>query len=196
MYPLTEIGVGLAFLFSYVFWPVDLVGLHAIVMFAVWLSAVVIMAGLFLFDVRWYLLPNKLVYPLIALGAIWAVLDVVNRGITLGVLLEYVLALIVGAGVFGLLYAWSRGKWIGDGDIRFGVAIGLFAGSPLEAWLCIFLASVLGIIASIPLLLKTKKNKRLKLKMPFGPALIVALYITVLFGAQLISWYKENILYL
>jgi leader peptidase (prepilin peptidase) / N-methyltransferase len=196
VYPLTEISVGISFLFSYIFWPVGLVDFYTTAMFVVWLSAVVAMAGLFLFDMRWYLLPNKLIRPLIVFGLVWAVLDVLNRGMTIGIIFEYVSAVIVGAGVFLILYVISKGKWIGDGDIRLGVAIGLFTGNPFEAWLVIFIASMLGLIASIPTIVKLKKKRRLNIKIPFGPVLILGLYITVMFGAQIIEWYKTNILYL
>jgi len=195
-YPLTELFVGLAFLFSYVFWPHSLSGFLPISMFIVWLIALVVMAGLFLFDIRWFLLPNKLIRPLIGLGLIWMVLDIAKDGVSVSIVVSYVLAVLVGAGVFLLLYMMSSGRWIGDGDIRLGVAIGLFAGSPLEAWFCIFLASVIGVLASTPLVLRTKKNKRLKLKIPFGPVLIIALYFTVLFGSQILDWYKAEVLYL
>lgn len=195
-YPLTELGVGIAFTFSYIFWPQNLSGILSIAIFVVWLAAIVVMTGLFLFDIRWYLLPNKLVKPLIGLGVVWALLDVLNQGTTVSIILNYVFAIAIGAGIFWLLYMWSRGKWIGDGDIRLGVAIGLFTGSVFEAWLTIFLASVIGIIVSLPLILKTNKTKRLKLKIPFGPLLIAALYITVLFGESIIEWYKSTILYL
>ncbi len=195
-YPLTELGVGLAFLASFVFWPYELIGFYSIAMFVVWLSTIVVMTGLFIFDMRWFLLPNKLVRPLIGLGLIWALLDVLNKGIGTGLVANYVLAVMVGAGIFWALYLVSKGKWIGDGDIRLGVAIGLFTGSPIGAWLCIFLASIIGILASLPLLIKTKNSKRLKLKIPYGPMLIIALYITVLAGDKIIDWYKVNILFL
>lgn len=195
-YPAVELGVGIAFLLSYVFWPYELASTLSIVQFIVWLVAIVLLAGLFIFDVRWFLLPNKLVRPLIALGLLWAVLDITNQGVSYWIVLNYVLAIVIGAGVFLALYLLSKGKWIGDGDIRLGVAIGLFSGSPLEAWMTISLASVLGIVAALPYLKKTEMNKRMKLKIPFGPVLIIALYITVLFGASLIDWYKLNVLYL
>jgi prepilin signal peptidase PulO-like enzyme (type II secretory pathway) len=196
MYPLTEIAVGLAFLFSYVLWPVELVDFYTTAMFVVWLIAVVVMSALFIYDLRWFLLPNKLVRPLMGLGLVWAVFDVLEKGVSAIILLEYILAVLVGAGVFWFLYVISKGKWIGDGDIRLGIAIGLFTGNPFEAWMVIFLASVFGLLASIPTLVKLKKKKRLKLKIPFGPVLILGLYITVLFGEQIITWYKVNILYL
>lgn len=196
IYPLTELAVGLAFVLSYIYWPENLNGFSAISMFIIWLVAIVMMAGLFLFDIRWFILPNKLVKPLIGLGVVWAVIDISNKGLSIGIILNYLLAIAVGAGIFWLLYTFSKGKWIGDGDIRLGIAIGLFTGSLLEAWFTLFMASVIGIIVSLPLILKTKKSKRLKLKIPFGPLLIVALYITVLFGESIIEWYKTSVLFL
>jgi prepilin signal peptidase PulO-like enzyme (type II secretory pathway) len=195
-YPLTEFFVGLAFLFSYLYWPNTLSGFLSIAMFVVWLVALVVMAALFVFDIRWFILPNKLIRPLIALGVIWMIMDIATQGLSVGIVVNYTLAVLVGAGLFLLLFVASKGKWIGDGDIRLGVAIGLFAGNPLGAWFCIFLASTIGVLASIPILFKTKKNKRLKLKIPFGPVLIIALYFTVLFGTQIIDWYKLEVLYL
>lgn len=196
IYPLTELTVGFAFLISYIFWPYELTGINSILAFAIWLCAVVLMSGLFLFDVRWFLLPNKLVRPLIALGLVWATLDIFKQGLSSSILIDYGLAIAVSAGLFLLMFVISKGAWIGDGDIRLGVAIGLFVGGPLEAWLVIFLASVLGVVFSLPLVFKSKKSKRLKLKIPFGPMLIIALYITVLFGTEIIDWYKATILYL
>jgi leader peptidase (prepilin peptidase)/N-methyltransferase len=195
-YPLVELGVGLAFIISYIFWPYDLTGTLAVVQFVVWLAAIVLLAGLFVFDMRWFLLPNKLVRPLIALGVVWALLDVASQGISYTIAMNYIFAIAASAGVFWVLYVGSRGKWIGDGDVRLAVAIGLFTGSPAEAWMTVFIASVLGILVALPHIKKTKKKKRLKLKIPFGPVLIVALYVTVLFGAGVIDWYKLNVLYL
>jgi len=195
-YPVAELGVGLSFLVSYFYWPYELTSAIAIAQFIVWLISCVLLAGLFIFDVRWFLLPNKLVRPLIVLGIIWMVLDFKSQGLSYTVIIDYILAVLVGAGLFFVLYKASKGRWIGDGDIRLGVAIGLFTGTLLEAWMVLFLASVLGIVVAIPFLKKTDKKKRMKLKIPFGPMLIAALYCTVLFGAAIIEWYKLNILYL
>ena len=196
-YPLTELSLGLALVVSYVFWPVELSGV-ALAQFAVWVFALVLMCGLFVFDVRWYLLPNKLVYPLIGLGVAWAFLDIYDKGFSAGLLLDIVLAIVVGAGLFLFLFLVSKGAWIGDGDIRFGVAIGLFTGVWTVAWLTLFVASVIGLLIAVPVLLasKNKKKSKLKLKVPFGPMLIVALYISVLFGSRLIDWYSTNFLLL
>jgi prepilin signal peptidase PulO-like enzyme (type II secretory pathway) len=195
-YPLVELSVGAAFVISYVFWPIELSTVSTTLQFIMWLLSLVLLSGLFIFDMRWYLLPNKLVRPLIGLSFVWAFLDITEQGLSYGIFVNYLLAVAVSAGIFLALYLLSSGKWIGDGDVRLAIAIGLFTGSLLEAWLAIFIASVLGIIVALPIMKKTKTEKRLKLKIPFGPVLILALYVTVLFGAGVINWYKLNILYL
>jgi len=155
------------------------------------------MTSLIIFDIKWYLLPNKLVRPLILLGLLWVVADFINKGITSALFIQYALSLVVSAGIFGLMFVYSKGKWIGDGDVRLGVAVGLFAGTPILSWLTIFIASVLGILLGLPTILKRKgvKNK-LKLKIPFGPVLILALIIVVLFGQLMVNWYSANVLLL
>ena len=197
-YPLTELVTGLAFVTSFVFWPHSLNSAADVLLLVVWLFAVVLMVGLFLFDIRWFLLPNKLVYPLILSGVVWVILRLVQQGFTLSAVVDVALAVGVGAGVFLALFIGSSGKWIGDGDIRFGVAIGLFTGVWTQAWLTIFLASLIGLVVAVPVILKPtkKKKKKLQLKIPFGPMLIIALFITVLFGAQIIDWYTAEILLL
>jgi len=195
MYPLAEIALSAIFVISYIFWPIELSDLISYSQFAVWLCALVLMCILFIYDLRWFKLPFKIVNPLIGLGVVWAILDGVQQGFSSGLIINYILGILVGAGVFQLLYSLSSGRWIGDGDIRLGFAIGLFAGSPLEAWLVIFTASILGLLLAAPSVLKTK-TKRMKLKMPFGPPLLLALWLCVLFGAQIIEWYKVNVLYL
>ena len=129
VYPLVELAVGLVFVVSYVFWPYSLDTAAEIWRLALWFGGVVLMTGLFIFDLRWYLLPNKLVYPLIIISAVWALningIDILSfEKVT-----QYVSAVAVGAGFFSVLYWASKGKWIGDGDIRLGVAIGLFSGT-------------------------------------------------------------------
>lgn len=195
-YPLVELGLGLAYVVSYAFWPYELSGVTSIATFVIWLCALVPLTALILFDIRWYLLPTKLIQPLVVLGIIWMSIDIFNGGFESSKLLGYVLALLVSAGFFYILHIVSDGKWIGDGDVRFGVVIGLFTGNPFYAWFCLFLASLLGLIISVPVLSKSKKKNKLKLKIPFGPVLITALFITVLFGTPLVDWYKETILLL
>jgi prepilin signal peptidase PulO-like enzyme (type II secretory pathway) len=193
-YPLAELACGLAFLLSYIFVPYELSG-YGLAVFGLWLFGLVIMASLVVFDLRWFLLPNKLVYPLQITALIHWIIITTNNAIPLSKdLMNIGLTLLVSSGIFYLLHIFSSGRWIGDGDVRLGVAMGLFLSSPSVAWLAIFVASLSGVIIAIPSLVKSKKA--LKMKLPFGPMLIVGLVFTYLFGAQIIDWYSSTFLYL
>jgi leader peptidase (prepilin peptidase)/N-methyltransferase len=193
-YPLVELTTGFAFLASWLFLPYNLTG-SGVILLALWLIGTVVMMGLAVFDFRWYLLPNKLVYPLIALAGLHRIVEMSSSQDALWrSLVSTLLALLVSAGVFWILHVSSKGKWIGDGDVRLAVAMALFLGGPAEVWLAIFVASVSGVIISLPQIKKSKKA--LKMKLPFGPLLLFGLYFSYLFGSSIIDWYSRTFLYL
>lgn len=191
-YPLVEVLTAGLFVFSYVFWPF---GWEAagIFQFAVWLVMLVGFMAMAVYDTRWQILPSKIIYPLGILAFIQVVvLTIVNR--------EPKELLIAAAGVVclgGLFYALfqlSDGKWIGGGDVRLGVVLGLLVGGPGNAILVLFFASALGTIVSLPSLLQ--KKSALKRRVAFGPFLLLATVIVYLFGSSLINWYKQRFLLL
>lgn len=194
-YPSVELALGLVFTLSYIYWPEQLVSGYEIARLVIWLLATVVMAGLVIFDVKWYLLPNKLVYPLILLSLSWVYVDALENGVNYGTIVDYGLSILVASGFFLMLYVVSKGKWIGDGDIRLGVAIGLFTGSAVQSWLVLFLASIIGLAVSVPVLFSNRGVKsKMKLQIPFGPMLIFALIIVILFGQNIVEWYSSDIL--
>lgn len=196
-YPLTELLLGVIFTVSYLVWPYEVSTSAEIALFITWLASLVLLCGLFVYDLRWFILPNKLVYPLIAVSAVFALLYTYSFGVfNLETLVSYLLSIFVAAGFFLLLYVLSQGKWIGDGDIRLGVAIGLFTGNWIASWLVIFTASLIGVLLVVPAIIRKNKKQILKLKVPFGPLLITGLYITVLYGQKIIEWYANEVLVL
>jgi prepilin signal peptidase PulO-like enzyme (type II secretory pathway) len=140
------------------------------------------------------LLPNKIVYPLIGLGMVQMVVVTVLFDGGWNYLFGSLAGMAVAGGIFYVLFQVSDGKWIGGGDVKLGYALGLLLASPTLAFLMLFTASVLGVIAAIPGLL-TKKLAATS-RIPFGPFLIIATVIVMLFGTATISWYKQHILYL
>ena len=82
----------------------------------------------------------------------------------------------------------ARGKWIGGGDIRLGLLMGVILGWPLTA-LALMLAYIAGAVASIPLILA--KKKKLASKVPFGTYLTLATFVTMYWGAEILGWYLE-----
>ena len=43
-----------------------------------------------------------------------------------------------------------KGEWIGGGDVKLGLILGLLAGTPLKAMLMLFIASLIGTLAAVP----------------------------------------------
>ncbi len=190
-YPLVELTTAAIFAVSYAFWPQFFdTGLQAAI-FAVWLMFIVMFMALAVYDLRWFLLPDRVVFPLMGLAAFEAVLVAVSTHDAAS-LIKAVLGALVISGTFWILFQVSAGKWIGGGDVKLAVVLGLLAGTPLKALLIIFAASIIGTIFSIPILLKGKKA--MKVQVPFGPFLLAATVVVVLFGASIIDWYTRRLM--
>lgn len=191
-YPLVELLTACLFVFSYAFWPSTIYHLPFTIYFSVWLGLLVILVALSVYDLKWMLLPDKLV----AITTFLAVAFVAAKSLTDFNLQTSVFNPIWGvlciAGLFYALFQISGGKWIGGGDVKLGVPLGLIVGGPINALLVIFIASLLGTVVGIPTLV-TAKNKA-KARIPFGPFLIAAAIIVFLFGNSLITWYKNQFL--
>ncbi|MCX6796571.1 MAG: prepilin peptidase, partial [Candidatus Falkowbacteria bacterium] len=77
-------------------------------------------------------------------------------------------------------------KWIGGGDIRLGLLIGLALGWP-KAVLAIFLAYFIGSIVALVLILN--KKKQWSSQIPLGIFLSTATIITLFWGEEILKWY-------
>jgi prepilin signal peptidase PulO-like enzyme (type II secretory pathway) len=185
--PLVELTTALLFALSYVSWPLALTGLGA-VQFGFWLVFVVFFVALAVYDLRWFLLPNKLVFPLVALAGLQVLVVAVAEG-SWAALWQPVAAAGVIFGLFYGLFQVSKGQWIGGGDVKLALALGLIVGTPVRAFMVIFFASLLGTLVSLPLLAQGKKG--LKVHIPFGPYLLVATAVVVLYGADVVDWYTK-----
>jgi leader peptidase (prepilin peptidase)/N-methyltransferase len=130
-YPLVEALTAVLFALSYAWWPLELHG-AGLVQFVFWLGFVVAFVALAVYDLKWFLLPDKIVYPLIGAAAVEVItVAIMQHGVH--VLLDAALGALVISGVFYLLFQVSGGKWIGGGDVKLAVVLGLLAGTPLKA---------------------------------------------------------------
>jgi prepilin signal peptidase PulO-like enzyme (type II secretory pathway) len=185
--PLVELGVGAYFILSYLLWPVALDSTYAWFDFSLWLAYGVGLAILFVYDLKWYLLPDRVVWPLVALGTIDFIARCIQQNLTLGQFFaEAVLALTVITGLYGILHILSRGKWVGLGDVKLGAFMGLALGWQVAA-VSVFLANMIGCLVVLPGLIlgKLKRDSQV----PFGPFLIAGFVITGILGQQLLDWY-------
>jgi leader peptidase (prepilin peptidase)/N-methyltransferase len=206
-YPLVELVTAALFTGSYLFWPSSLVAgklscpspqlfrgaaLHSEVYFGLWLVLLVGLMALVVYDLRWFLLPNRLIYPLSVVAGLMALLSIASADRPLAALLNLVLAVGVGGGLFYVLFQVSGGKWIGGGDVKLGWLLGLVVGTPARSVLFIFMAALLGTLISLPLL-AAHRLKRTSV-VPFGPLLIIGAIVTQVFGTAILHWYRHTFL--
>ncbi len=186
-YPLVEAVTAGLFVGSYIFWPHELSG-WGLASFALWLVLLVGLVALTVYDLRWMLLPNRILFPLYGVAAAY-VLTMLASEPSLDSLIGYMGGVLIGGGVFYLLFQVSGGKWIGGGDVKLGFLLGAVVGSTALALMFLFIGSFLGALVSVPLLLsgKVKRNSRI----PFGPFLIASAIIVVLFGSDLVDLYLD-----
>lgn len=186
--PVVELLLPVLFVASYLFWPQPMQG-AGLYEFVFWLVFLVGFVSLAVYDLKWFLLPDKVVFPLIGL----AVVQVTGRFVFFGGTWQDLLGSLLGAavisGLFLVIYTISRGAWIGFGDVKLAVALGLLAGGALPALLVLFIASLFGTVAALPLVAAGKANR--KSHLPFGPMLIAGLIVVVLFGQAMIDWYAD-----
>lgn len=192
-YPLVEAVMALLFVGSYFWWPYA-IDERGIWLLAVWLTSLVGLTALVVYDLKWMLLPNRIVFPIILISTVGVIGDVLLSNNSLHVLLKALASSLIAGGIFYVLFQISGGKWIGGGDVKLGFALGLLLAGPAEAFLMLFFASILGLFFSLPVVFL--KRTKLSSQIPFGPFLIAATVIVKLFGASLITWYARTYMYL
>jgi len=190
---MVELTMAAVFVISYLFWPVSFSGHGQWLPFAAWLAAAVGLLALLVYDFRWMILPNRILYPTLAVAAAgrlsYILLFVSDKAHELELL---GLGLLVSSGLFWLLFLVSSGRWIGFGDVRLGLITGTLLATPAKSLLMLFLASVLGTAFIAPAV--ATGRAKMTSRMPYGPFLIIATGVVMLFGQSLITWYQNHLL--
>lgn len=182
-YPLVEAGTSLLFLAT-----VEVVGVRWLLPAYLWFGGVTM--ALVLTDLDHKRLPNRIVYPGVAVGAVllgagsvadanWpSFLRALGGGVVYFVGL-YLLALVARGG-FGM------------GDVKMAALLGMFTA--YVSWrvlaAAVFLAFGIGGAVAIGLMVLRKRNR--KDEIPFGPSMIVASWIAISYGETLVSWWLRR----
>lgn len=185
--PALEIGMAVFFVASYIFWPYPLDSFFALLHFAIWLVAGVGLATLFVYDMRWYLLPNNVVFPLIGLGLLNAFIVLADRQFSLPQVANVLYSCAILSGLYYFIYVISKHQWVGFGDVKLGLVLALLLVDFQLSVLALFLANLVGTIVYLPLMVRGRIKGQTHI--PFGPLLITGWFISGLFGANIIAWY-------
>jgi len=143
------------------------------------LFAVSVLVFLFVFDLRYYLLPDIVTIP--------ATIIILILSLLIGVpWWSLLVAVAIGAGFFALQFVVSKGKWIGGGDIRFGALMGALLAWP-NILVGLFFAYLIGAIVGG--LLLAIGRKKMGSQLPFGTFLAIGTTIGLWWGNGIINIY-------
>ncbi len=183
-YPLVELATGI--LSVLIFWifnfGFDLAfGFWNLIFYLVIACFLII---IFVYDLKHYIIPDKIIYPAITLALIFNFqLSIFNQ---FSILKFSIYSALGAAAFFGAIVLMSRGKWMGVGDVKLAFFMGLFLGFP-NILIALFLAFFIGAIIGIGLIISGKKT--LKSEVPFGPFLVVGTFTALFWGQAIINWY-------
>ncbi len=189
--PLIELGMMAFFLISYAIWPQPFEGASLdTIAFILWLGFGTMLIGLFAYDLKWFLLPDQLVFPSMVLAAVLAEIHVVQAGDAATAILSLNIGIAILSGLYLLIYSagnYAGRQWIGFGDVKLGLVLALALADWKLALLTLFLANLIGCFIVLPLMAKGKLARANRI--PFGPLLIAGFFLTVVFGQSIIDWY-------
>lgn len=190
--PLIELGTAAFFVGSYLLWPYPLDSSLEIGRLVIWLLSGVGLAILFSYDAKWFLLPDGINYALIGLGAASALLTIAGAADTFSAITNVAGSVALTGGLYAILYYVSRGKWVGFGDVKLSIGLGLLLADWQLAFLSIFAANLIGcLLVIVPLIRGSLKPTS---QVPFGPLLILGTIIAQLAGPAILDWYIITLL--
>jgi prepilin signal peptidase PulO-like enzyme (type II secretory pathway) len=144
---------------------------------------------IFVYDLKHYIIPDKIIYPAIAIVLIFNFQffpPIAGSRFGGTIFNSSILSGLGAAAFFFLLWLISRGQWMGFGDVKLSFFMGLFLSWP-NILAALFSAFFIGAIIGIGLIIAGKKT--LKSQVPFGPFLVIGTFIALFWGQNLINWY-------
>jgi len=188
-YPAVEIFTALLFLaIFHLFYPLS--GILEVFIFLLVLFCFSSLMFIFVYDLKHYIIPNKIIYPAILAALIFVFLKAFfYEGLDL--LINHLLSAVFTFSFFFLIYYFTRGRGLGFGDVRYAFFMGLFLGYPFVV-VGLFFSFVIGAIIGTSLIVLKVKGRRDMI--PFGPFLVLGTFIAFFWGDIIINWYLSLIL--
>lgn len=188
-YPLTELIVGLEFMWIYWLLTVNFKffgsweGFYSLALLVYWLILFSGSLAIAIYDWKYYLIADEVLWPLIGVALLRLIFSYQWQ----------VLPVALGSAAFmGLIWLITKGKGLGGGDIKLGLFLGLVLGWP-KILVAYFIAFLTGSIVGVILILV--KRKRFKDKIAFGPFLLLGMLTAKLWGETIWQWYQKVLLF-
>lgn len=169
-YPLVELANGVLYILAFLKF-----GLSMEMIFYCLLSSILFVIAVIDFEHK--IIPNELLIVAFVLGIIFHIFS--------GGFLSSVIGFFAVSVLLYIIAILSKGG-IGGGDIKMMAAFGFCIGWQ-NILLSLFIASIIGSLVAIYLLVFKKYGR--KTEVPFGPFLAIGIYISILYGTQLINGY-------
>lgn len=133
-----------------------------------------------------FIIPDKIIIPAIGLALLCGIFF--KRGELPNLLIT---GLVLG-GIFAIIFIVSHGKWLGFGDVKLLILIGLLFGYPL-GFLILLISIWIGALWGIGLM--TLKRATMKTALPFGIFLSIVSIIFIIFHpASEENWLSQILL--
>lgn len=185
-YPLVELVTGLIFALIFSFLGgIDLIlnfkleTVFGLIAYAVFSSFLIV---IFVYDLKHYLILDKVLLPAFLFTLI-SILILEGENI-----LYHLLASMIFGFFLFFIYYFSKGKWMGGGDVKLAFLLGLMVGFP-EIFFTFFTTFVLGALVSIALMIFGKK--RMKDRMPLGTFMTLAAFLSFFVARVVVEWYLK-----
>ena len=202
-YPLVELATGILFVLTAYNLQLTIYNLKDLFVVSYLLLVVNCLLVIFVYDLKHYIIPDKIIYPAIAVAFLyqiisnfqwvaggWRLISITNFQFLITNFYHPFLSAVGAALFFLFIVLISRGKWMGVGDIKLAFLMGLVLGFP-NILVALFSAFLLGAIIGIGLIISGKKT--LKSEVPFGPFLVTGTFIALFWGQEIINWYAKSL---
>lgn len=176
-YPLVELITALLFMFTFI--KESASPDFPLLLLRDWFLIITLVI-IFVYDLRWQLIP---------VNVLW-VMSVFMLAVNILLGHDYMAVIffgLIGGAFFLIQYLATGKKGVGEGDIWFGLFLGI--AFPTAGQLILLMLSSYCIGSIIALILVIFQHKKFKTRIALGPFLAIGALITLFFSNSLIEWY-------
>lgn len=179
-YLLTELLTGLTFILAFISFPQAFYTINNTIFFILTLYFLTVLIFTTVYDILYLEVSDLMLLPAIGMAtlALFHPLSPDFRSALAGAALSF--------GFFYLQIFISKGRWVGGGDLRIAVFMGLILGFQ-NTIVALTLAYFIGSIVSIALIGISKL--KFKSEIPFAPFLCMGTFIAFYYGNFIANWY-------